>query len=261
MTKIKKSSIITNIVGAHMCLCKKKRLGITITELLLGVAIVGVIASLTVPGLIKGYKFKAYESSIKNFYAAVRQAVTLYMAHGTVTDLKATNLYGTSHSDISDDDSKESINDFVMKYFHVAEVCEPSKNNCFAASYRTFDGQPMNPDFTIDTKSDSKTDYMLNDGSVMRIGFTPEGPIEIFVDTNGMKNPNRAGYDLWAMNIYNDGSIDEAHVAPDFHKTAAQANNEKQELITQLYEQKCKQGSYRGCFGNLVKNGFSLNAD
>lgn len=237
----------------------QRKYGVSVTEILIGVAIVGVIASLTIPALIRGYKAKIYETSIRKFYSAAKQAVTLYMAHNTVTDLEVTNLYGTSYNDPSNDDAKNNLNKFVMNYFHIAEVCKPEEEKCFAHSYKTFDGQAMSPDFTVDTKSEYTQDYMLRDGSVMRIGFTEEGPIELFVDTNGPKNPNRAGYDLWAMNIYRDGSIDEAYVQSNFHKTPVQANNEKQEIIEELFETECKGGSYRGCFGNLVRNGFSID--
>lgn len=172
----------------------KKLKAVTATEMLLSIAIVGVIAALTLPILFNGYKKRMYETSIKKFYSTAKQAVTLYMAKISATDLRATELYGTSYASVSSNAALDYLNSFVVDYFHVAEFCDHQKNKCFADKYLALDGSEMSIDFRTATNLANRRDYMLPNGSVMRIGFSAEGPIEIMVDTNGIKAPNRAGH-------------------------------------------------------------------
>lgn len=57
------------------------------------------------------------------------------------------------------------------------------------------------------------------------------------------------------MNIFYDGTVDEVFV----ERGATEVSSKRQELREQLYEAKCKKGSYIGCFGYALENNFVLN--
>ena len=146
------------------------------------------------------------------------QAVKQYMADYGVDDLRNTPLADDNYEEPYSPEAIASIRDFVTKYLKVVKECNPNDeddNNCFAPVYRNWDNSmPDEEDnFTTGVNWVQKRDYVLADGSVIRIFYNI--PIELYVDVNGKKGPNRVGYDLWNMDIFYDGVIDEGTVGPE----------------------------------------------
>ncbi len=236
----------------------------TLAEVLITLGIIGVVAAMTLPSLIQNYQKKALATQTQKFYSTMSQAVKQYMADYGVDDLRNTPLAGDNY----DDDSKlpeaiASIRDFATKYLKVVKECNPSDendNNCFAPVYRLWDNSIPDGEntwnFTTGAAWSYRRDYVLADGSVIRIGYW--GPIELFVDVNGKKGPNRVGYDLWNMDIFYDGVIDESNVGPGCRggdKSLCETPQEKRE---RQFEG-CKAGTYGGCFGHLLNNNFKFD--
>ena len=234
----------------------------TLAEVLITLGIIGVVAAMTLPSLIQNYQKKALATQTQKFYSMMSQAVKQYMADYGVDDLRNTPLAWDNY----DDDSKlpeaiASIRDFATKYLKVVKECNPSDendNNCFAPVYRLWDNSIPDErhNFTTGAAWSYRRDYVLADGSVIRIGYW--GPIELFVDVNGKKGPNRVGYDLWNMDIFYDGVIDESNVDPGCRggdKSLCETPQERRERQFEC----CKAGTYGGCFGHLLNNNFKFD--
>ncbi|MDE6138467.1 MAG: type II secretion system GspH family protein, partial [Candidatus Gastranaerophilales bacterium] len=53
----------------------KSRIGFTLAEVLITLGIIGVIATITIPGLITKYRRSVVETKLKKFYSTINQAI------------------------------------------------------------------------------------------------------------------------------------------------------------------------------------------
>ena len=184
------------------------------------------------------------------------QAVKKYMADEGVDDLRNTPLASDNYEDYDSPEAIASIRNFVTKYLKVVEECEHEANNCFAPTYKNWDGSASDYNFTTIANRDERRDYVLADGAVIRIGYNT--PISIYVDVNGKKGPNRAGYDLWTMSIFYDGVIEESDVGPECRGREHPEYCWGEDAKNSHFED-CKTGEYGGCFGHFLNNNFKFD--
>ena len=241
--------------------------GFTLAEVLITLGIIGVVAAMTLPTLIQNHQKRSLEVATQKFYSTMSQAVKKYMADEGVDDLRNTPLASDNYEDYDSPEAIASIRNFVTKYLKVVEECDHEANNCFAPTYKSWDGSAPDYNFTTEANLSERRDYVLADGAVIRIGYNTS-PIALFVDVNGKKGPNRVGYDLWTMNIYYDGVIEESNIGPqcrgridseyddDFYKCIIHTAHEKRET---RFENYCQEGSYGGCFGHFLNNNFKFD--
>ena len=189
------------------------------------------------------------------------QAVKQYMADEGVDDLRNTALSSDNYDEYCESpEAIASIRNFVTKYLKVVEECDYDANNCFAPKYKGWDGSDEQSSGFVDYVDDSRRDYVLADGSIIRIGYYASGcPIDLFVDINGKKGPNRVGYDLWYMSIFYDGVIDESGVLPEVRRGEAPGWGTPQGIRQWRFENDCQRGTYGGCFGHFLENNFKFD--
>ena len=246
-----------------------KNNGFTLAEVLITLGIIGVVAAMTLPTLIQNHQKRSLEVATQKFYSTMSQAVKKYMADEGVDDLRNTPLAGNNYEEIDSPEAIASIKDFVTKYLKVVEECDHEANNCFAPTYKSWDGSASDYNFTTEANYGGRRDYVLADGTVIRIGYNGnDSPIDLYVDVNGKKGPNRVGYDLWNMSIFYDGVIEESLVGPecrgridskydgDYYKCIEYTAHEKRET---RFEDICQEGSYGGCFGHFLENNFKFD--
>ncbi len=239
----------------------------TLAEVLITLGIIGVVAALTLPTLIGNYQKQALATQTKKFYSMMSQAVKQYMADEGVDDLRNTPLASYNYENISSPEAIESIRNFVTIYLKVAKECKPDTNDCFASKYKQWDGDFGSDNFTDVGHYPGRRDYVLADGSIIRIGYRgEESPMDLFVDVNGKKGPNRVGYDLWSMSIFYDGVIDESTVGPECrgriekgYEYAACTEEWTVQSRREYQLERCQSGYYGGCFGHFLENNFTFD--
>ena len=240
----------------------KRKFGFTLAEVLITLAIIGVVAAMTMPTLIQHFQKKSLETQTQRFYSMMSQAVKQYMADYGVDDLRNTPLACSSNPGTYEDscDSSESINsikNFVTKYLNIVKICE--QDECFANEYATIDGSN---DGLIQQSFDADLDFVLVDGNVVRMGyFNADSPINLTVDVNGKKGPNKVGYDLWTMSIFYDGTIDEGWLNPECKKNKELCfSSENIDKLRDIRFQEClSYAQYGGCFGHFLENNFKFD--
>ena len=245
----------------------------TLAEVLITLGIIGVVAAMTLPSLIQNYQKKALATQTQKFYSTMSQAVKQYMADYGVDDLRNTPLASNNYEDPESPEAIASIRNFVTKHLKVVQECNPSAegdNNCFAPVYRLWDNSIPDRENTWNfptSKVDwsGYRDYVLADSTVIKIGYY-YGPIDLYVDVNGKKGPNRIGYDLWTMSIFYDGVIDESEVSPECRKEGKECWTHQRGSLVDTPEEvresrfdACKDGNYGGCFGHFLENGFKFD--
>jgi len=159
--------------------------GFTLAEVLITLLIVGVIASIVIPGLIQDSQQAERKAAYKKAYAVASQAWRLSVSNGEI--------------DAENNDTVSNANFSVFKAkFSVVQDCPSSNTNCWANGefIRGNEPLPSYPAFI-----DNSGMAWANDtwGSMYRYNAKT-----IFVDTNGFKSPNKYGKDRFMIKFYSN---------------------------------------------------------
>jgi prepilin-type N-terminal cleavage/methylation domain-containing protein len=179
-----------------------KNKAFTLAEVLITLGIIGVVAALTLPGLIAKQRKQALHAGLKKAYSEIEQMRLNYQ-----------NDEGTTLG--SDNYVNNSFRTVMMKYFRVAMDCglydryinqgvcyspENTKRYGLAEKYKSLDGSVQRGSF-------DDGQIVLEDGMVILLE-NPNGRLWISVDVNGHNNPpNTWGEDLFTFQVMEDGRI------------------------------------------------------
>ena len=216
---------------------KNKKLGFTLSETLITLTIVGVVAVLVLPGLIKDSTDKArialLQSTISSIDTAIQQEITRTGAR----DLKSTKLKNPSEFLNKLDTAEVKNNTDAYKHSKkIKTINGEEKDDTYASSEAVGSAKLKN----------GASVYMLRDASIYRL----------FIDVNGNKEPNIIGIDIFSdIDIfpfsstggtgtnfiqYHIGDIGNCHSFSD----------------TALTKDTCKNGNGGVCYCLLEQSGF-----
>ena len=198
----------------------------TLSEVLITLAIVGLISSLTIPSIVKSYQKKICATQIEKVFAQLSDAIQTAM----VDDLSTQSFSAENDSNMSiswGDDTPDNDATFenstpglvsgansgavylLDNYLKVADRdCVVSKSGdavaaCIADRYRNYNGEEISfSELGIDTSGKEngvhKTYCVLTvTGSAICI----TDRFNVFVDANGKNEPNMTGMDVYLMKI------------------------------------------------------------
>lgn len=215
----------------------KFKFGFTLSELLMALAIIGIIAALTVPATVNRYQRSTQLAQLKKIYTNLEHNLTL---------LQSENYRGTFLNSRVGDGS--DIEGFFNDYYSVKRKCDNAFTPCFANSYRSIDGTnsgsfPVFNGFAV----------QLDDDSSIYIETSDQGA-NVRVDVNGPEPPNIGGRDLFHFVIYDDYSIDEGATPTDKRDGTAQQDR------TELFNTNCISSFVGlGCFGKILNDDWKMN--
>lgn len=209
--------------------------GFTLSELLLSLIIVGVIAVLTIPVLLNNVSNKTFATQVKNMSAIIEQ-------------LAQDELLTNKTRDLSDTDFGDPEELLTEKHFAIVKSCssDDSLTDCWKTgggdaevSYKNLD----NDAYAI-TAGDT---VVLKNGVMLKYTLTADSDktIGMFVfDVNGNDKPNILGRDLFGFLITPKGQLVDASV-----------NSNNDDKIAS-----CKSGDdVSWCYGALVENGWKID--
>ena len=159
----------------------------TLAEVLITLAIIGVVAALTVPALMQSYKKKEYSTKLKKFYSVMQQAIELStVQNGDVETWTQKEFIDSTDLDENEKEEARLTNakdgfEFVQKYILP-----------YMKYVKIEENQPVTLPSGVLLKLSK---IYLNDGSsfYMKNGAC----IDIIYDVNGDKGPNTIGYDMY----------------------------------------------------------------
>ncbi len=231
------------------CYKTSYKCGFTLAELLVGIGIIGVISVLTISTLVTNYQKSRFEVSIRRIASLMDHAVMRLLSDERVQKVSLTSLLSSG-----EDYSNEAYilgGKFLDKYFNVADICQTA-DQCFAQEYRSARADHKFT-FTSTWNSDKFKDScrVLADGtSICVMAGGPSVPVNVQLDLNGKRGPNRYGYDSFVFSIYYDGSISELN--PE-HRDNEEINGRVNGCLADG-------NSYgSGCFLYLQNNGFKID--
>lgn len=239
---------------------KKFVWGFSLAELLIAVAIIGVIAALTIPGVIANYQRKALLTQLQKSYVELQESLLILK-----TENYQKGLYGSSLNKKSSTSIRNSAGKFLLGYYKITQDCETDTQPCFASKYA---------DLSSMTYSDYSCEgYSVNVASGAAICIVPasiteeevsddtgatttkeiKNPAVVYIDVNGSKEPNIGGRDMFTFNIYEDFTIDEVDPAStDLSSLEEERDN--------LYDENCLTSSIgKGCFAKILNDDWEMN--
>jgi len=200
-----------------------KRFGFTLAEVLITLAIIGVVATMTIPTLIADYQQKSWDTATSVFNRRLGEALKIMNASGTLANHDTTAEFVeelSKHIKIVKTCDKGSLDDcFVSEISTTADPVETSKLQSAKNLNSTAD-----PEYGTDTMG-----VMFADGTSALIAYnknTPQDPysnkiveltrgddgksvglstkaVSILYDVNGLKSPNQmdSGKDIRGINV------------------------------------------------------------
>lgn len=248
----------------------KKLIAFTLTEVMVTVAIIGVVSALTIPNLVKNYQKKAQVTQLRKVVSEIESAIDMLITEESKTKLATTSIA-----------SNNGLNNFIETHFKVIKTCNSNKTNeCFANINYLPINEAASKAFRCSGKSYvlansaaicankiEKIDVKINApnaGSLISTPFrkTKGINIELFIDTNGAQPPNIGGRDMFHVYIQPDGKIyDKANVEDeiticDDTGTTMVCNT----LIAEVDQGNCLTEPFgTGCFANILNNNWEMN--
>ena len=195
-----------------------KKIGFTLAEVLITLAIIGIVAALTIPTLIQNFQTRSWDTASEVFQRKLGEALRVMNVQGTLAGYTTT----------------EAFVDELSKHIKITRICDNDDiTTCFADKV-TWDGEEVEMSKIKTSKNFGKDDWDTNtvavqfangvngviaynpecrqnqfSNDVITVGETGIGTdcLAILYDVDGFKNPNNRGDDLRDIgNIALDGS-------------------------------------------------------
>ena len=209
----------------------------TLTELLMALTIVGVLAVLTVPILMNNFQNRLFATQIKNFSAEIEQfAQDQLITHKT--------------RDLMDTDFGEPSKLLTDGHFSIVKICtaEDSLKDCWKTSatgkdkvtYKKLNGG------TRDLSVKHLT-VVLKNGVMFRYGLAGENCV-FLVDVNGNDKPNIIGRDAFAFYMNSKG-----------HILSYPLNSPDYKYSDKVQKCKTDKQSFYYCYSALVDNNWKMD--
>ena len=188
------------------CKYHYKKSAFTLSEVLITLGIIGIVAALTMPNLISDYREKQTITQLKKAYSLLSQALT-----------SARSEYGNLND--WQDDSKEFFDSVVYGKLNVVKTCTLPKK-CSGLNYSRPPAYVLDNGMVFQTTA-RKTNAHMGEGHWCRTSLAQANQAfgihygncaYVLVDLNGSKKPNRAGRDIFEFRVYTDGVLPAGHI-------------------------------------------------
>jgi len=175
-------------------------LGFTLAEILVTLAVIGVIASMTIPGIIQKVEDQKLRTAFKKTYAELNQATQRMVFENGGTTLGNCSA------------NSDCVKDRFVEYLNVIKHCNAGKSygNCWHLD----DGNTRYLNGTA-AEWGNHSSFILSNGSLVRMWvmdtcndktYSGKGSCgEITVDVNGFEKPNILGKDIFYIHLYSNG--------------------------------------------------------
>ena len=247
MTKFKNSENLKNTRTCQLnvvAIQSDKRTGFTLAEVLITLGIIGVVAAITMPALIKNYQKHAYVNQLKTTYSILQNGFKQMLADEGVDRLEDTSIFQSiggsataatngapgetykvctpyySPGNLSTSENCREFYKKLSKYFKIISI-EDIENNNDAAKKAGIAYKYLNNG--QDYLRIGVTKLVLSNGTYIvpqniysqpykylagRQPYPYGGSLgQFIVDINGSKGPNIYGRDVFYLYIANNGTI------------------------------------------------------
>lgn len=211
-----------------------KKHGFTLAEVLITLAIVGVIAILVIPAVMKDIGTKSRMTMLRSTVTSFGDAVSSELLHSRAKSITTTQIAKNPKQFLTDN------MDVTGKYTEV-----------FATDYRTLNGGSIAVTLPENGSSDQEAAVTLKNGVAIGIvNDAATGISEVVVDVNGADEPNIVGADYFVFEL---AWRDDTNNGVRFGDIggAASVGSDKSDL-----KSKCIAGNAKACYKLAELSGF-----
>ena len=214
-----------------------KKLAFTLAEVLITLAIIGVVAAMTMPSLIAKYKEQVLVNQVKRTYSEMQNALRLYAAKNNcdnivcISDVKQTSAeladklfaqfsgaqkcpgnYNSQRNVCKSVGVKSSVPYYANGVTAVSDTFTPNFITASGAAYRLLQYSACPTTFTQTKKDENGYDILDENNKPVTITYTSNTCIIIYFDANGTnKGPNQFGADVYRFDLLYDGKLKDTY--------------------------------------------------
>ena len=215
-----------------------KRVAFTLAEVLITLGIIGVVAALTIPNLIKNYKNQVTVTKLQKAYSVLNQAFR-----------QSENDNGSSEfwQETDEIGTKAYFEKYWKPYFVEPHLCKTYKECGYTTSapYTYKDGTPCLLVIGVNRvffKTADDVFYFFTDDTTDSLGNAVLLQ-NVYIDINGAKAPNKFGEDVFVFNrIVGKG------IMPNGHEYSS-----KERIAN------CTKGHGGYCAAEIIADGWKIN--
>ena len=178
-----------NIILGNMEVGMKK--AFTLAEVLITLGVIGIVAALTIPGVIEGYKKKETVAKLQKAYTILNQAFKRSQIDN------GEYQYWSKGVDIGLDAYYKL---YWYPYFQITTICD-TYQECGYKSNTPWLGSDNQKQPALFSHKDFRVPFLTSDGILYSISIASgeaDNSLEAFwIDINGPKNPNQYGIDVF----------------------------------------------------------------
>lgn len=234
----------------------KKVLAFTLAEVLITLAIIGVVAAITIPTLITNYQKKVYVAKLQKGISVLNQGVKLMMAtegvsrfedieaNSTACGEKNTGGVGPLFSINANAENRKCFNSYFSKYFKIVDYGKSLNDEDFY-NYNSviFHNGNSGKIFSILNMA-GYYGFRTQDGMIIwPIGFTADA----IIDVNGSDEPNEIGKDIFVLS------------RDDYGNYSVYGLDTWDDESSNNYCGDDKKGNGYGCSGRIMAEGWKMN--
>ncbi len=180
-----------------------KKTAFTMSEVLITIGIIGIVAAMTLPGVINGYKKKQTEVQLQKVYSILSQAlIQTQIKNGDYNTWNDGLVLG----------AKEYFKMYFEPYFNKLIYCDTYEQCGYSKQFAWVKMDGSSWDFSVEV-SNLRAPMILSDGTFLSFSVgggdlnDPFYDYTILVDLNAGGLPNRLGADVFLFNITNNGLL------------------------------------------------------
>ncbi len=173
--------------------------GFTLSEVLITIGIIGVVAAMTLPSLVNNAKNKELEAAFKKQYSLLTQALNFMILNDICTTTECMM------------ESNYQIVDKFSRFYKSVKICElgTDDENCFPRAQTDYKYKNYTKTAYLNSSAFDDGQFYTIDGALIAFERrSSDQNIIISIDVNGRnKGPNLLGHDLFAFAVQNKGSV------------------------------------------------------
>ena len=170
-----------------------KRFAFTLSEVLITLGIIGIVAAIVTPVLIQNYEKQETAAKVKAAYSILSQAINDSISeNGDIDSWDFSLLY------------KDFANKYLVPYLKISEICDSVA--CIRSKME--DGRYFRGYYELNGEKNAGIMYsfILNNGMIVMMNQTTLNLVVITVDINGNSGKNTLGRDIFAFYLLNHSS-------------------------------------------------------
>lgn len=195
-----------------------KKHAFTLAEVLITLAVIGVVASITLPSVIKNYQKTVWTNQLKRLVSTFEQGFQRAMADEEVFDLTETQMYKNFYRH---DYNYYTFLDYLRRYINMPKLSndtniQNNKNTTYKCLDKNeiyckiglnvaslYDGSYVSIWYSYDQDKNAETVEQIKNlgGHLYKVAFTLD------IDVNGWKQPNVLGRDAFRFYVGSDGKL------------------------------------------------------